>query len=275
MKITCLAENTSHTEGIGAEHGLSLFIETEKNNILFDTGQTGLFAENAEKLGISLDTVNMVFISHGHYDHTGGLLRFVDINKTAPVYIHKKAFEAHWHTYDDGTPPRYIGISGVVSDDPRLILTYKTEELSDGIYTLTDVKGDRCCPATNSCLSVSSDEGYSADDFSHEQSLVIRENGRYILVCGCAHKGIINILDKFYEQFGCEPYAVIGGFHTMRKSGLNDRDKAVIKDISAELDKMTADFYTCHCTGEEAAALFAAYTDDKVKYISAGDSIYI
>ena len=92
MKITALAENVSTTEDLGSEHGLSLFIETEAHKLLFDTGQGSLFAENAVKLGVDLKQVERCVISHGHYDHTGGLYPFLSINSKAKVYIKKEAF---------------------------------------------------------------------------------------------------------------------------------------------------------------------------------------
>ena len=97
MKCTVLVENTSLNEHYRCEHGLSLFIETAGQRILFDTGQSDLFAENAEKLGVDLSQVDFAVISHGHYDHGGGIQKFLDINHSAPVYIHEDAFLSAFH----------------------------------------------------------------------------------------------------------------------------------------------------------------------------------
>ena len=95
MKITTLMENTASAECYTAEHGLSIYIETKNHVILFDSGASGAFADNAEKLGVDLGKVEMAVLSHGHYDHGGGLLRFMEKNKTAPIYMSACAFEPH------------------------------------------------------------------------------------------------------------------------------------------------------------------------------------
>lgn len=106
MLLRALIENTSTTSDYKCEHGLSLYIETQKHKILFDTGASGLFAENASVMGIDLSKVNIAVISHGHHDHGGGLKTFLGINSQAKVYIHGKAFEKHY-----GNRP-----SGVIED---------------------------------------------------------------------------------------------------------------------------------------------------------------
>ena len=91
MIITVLSENLTSSDKLGSEHGLSLYIETETHKILFDTGASGLFAENAGKLGVDLAKVDLAVISHGHYDHGGGLKTFLGINNRAKIYLHQMA----------------------------------------------------------------------------------------------------------------------------------------------------------------------------------------
>ena len=118
MKITVLLENTTARADMKTEHGLSLYIETEKHKILFDMGQTEIFAENAKKLGIDLSQVDVAVLSHGHYDHGGGLAKFLDINNRATVYIHTEAFLPHYNGKH-----RYIGLETSLSAHPRIIFT--------------------------------------------------------------------------------------------------------------------------------------------------------
>ena len=91
MRIVSLVENTS-SKGLPVEHGLSLYIETDRHRVLYDTGQTELFADNAEKLGVDLSSVDFCFLSHGHYDHSGGLKRFTALNGKAKIYMARSAF---------------------------------------------------------------------------------------------------------------------------------------------------------------------------------------
>ena len=114
MKVTTLMENTACAERYAAEHGLSLFIETKKINILFDSGSSEAFADNAEKLGVDLGTADIAILSHGHYDHSGGLLRFLKRNEKAPVYVQKDAFEEHFNIEgkDIGVDPAGVRAEG-------------------------------------------------------------------------------------------------------------------------------------------------------------------
>ncbi|MBQ1381609.1 MAG: MBL fold metallo-hydrolase, partial [Ruminococcus sp.] len=105
MKLIVLTENTTADAAIGCEHGLSLYIETGGKRILFDMGQTALFAENAQKLCVDLARIDFAVLSHGHYDHGGGLQTFLTCNKTAPVFLSRYAFEPHYN----GTE-KYIGL---------------------------------------------------------------------------------------------------------------------------------------------------------------------
>ena len=93
MKVVTLMENTVCREGFRCEHGLSLYLETGNHKILFDAGQSAAFAENAEKLGVDLSKVDFAVLSHGHYDHGGGLGKFLQIHPKAPVYVSRYAFE--------------------------------------------------------------------------------------------------------------------------------------------------------------------------------------
>lgn len=128
MKITTLLENTSARPELSAEHGLSLYIETAEHRILFDMGQTALFSHNASVLGIDLAAVDIAILSHGHYDHGGGLARFLTLNRTAPIYVNRHAFEPHYNGTD-----KYIGLDTTLADHKQLVFTDGDALLADGI----------------------------------------------------------------------------------------------------------------------------------------------
>ena len=127
MKITALIENTS-ARGLPTEHGLSLFVETAEHKFLFDMGQTDLFARNAETLGIDLTTVDFAVLSHGHYDHGGGLKTFLKLNDHAPVYMSRYAFEPHYN----GTE-KYIGLDQDLKTSNRLVFVDEDMPIAEGI----------------------------------------------------------------------------------------------------------------------------------------------
>ena len=111
MRFTVLCENTSARPGIVAEHGFSLLIEGDHLKVLFDMGQTNVFAANAAAMNLSLADVNYAILSHGHYDHSGGLRKFLEINKTAPVYVSYHAFEPHYSANG------YIGMDPALAEN--------------------------------------------------------------------------------------------------------------------------------------------------------------
>lgn len=258
MKITCLIENTASDECFVAEHGLSLFIETADKKILFDMGQTDAFSLNAEKLGINLSDTDFAVLSHGHYDHGGGLKKFLEINKTAPVYLSSLAFESYYN----GTE-KYIGLDLSLKNNKRLIFTDDNFVVSENISLHSCRSKETVVDTDSGGLNKIINHKYIPDDFLHEQYLLVEENGKRILVSGCSHKGIINICEWF------RPDILIGGFH-YSKYALDEKLKA----FAEILNKYKTVFYTCHCTGVEQFEFMKKHIND-LRYISSGDVIKI
>jgi len=262
MKITALLENTTQREDMQVEHGLSLYIETETYKILFDMGQSDLFAKNANVLGIDLSAVDIAVLSHGHYDHGGGLQTFLSLNEKATVYINRFAFEPHFNALD-----KYIGLDTTLKttlvEQNRLHITDETCILAPGLTLFSCNNRPRFCNLGSFDLTVLEGNSHVPDDFRHEQYLLIEENGKKVLISGCSHKGIQNIMEWF------APDVLVGGFHFMK---LEPGDAL---DVAAEdLNRYSTRYFTGHCTGEEQFA-YLKERMEHLEYLSCGKTIEI
>lgn len=258
MKVTVLLENTTVREDMLTEHGLSLYIETKQHNILFDMGQTQFFSENAETLGIDLSEVDIAILSHGHYDHGGGLHQFLQINKKAPVYMNRYAFEPHYHGRE-----KYIGLDKTLKDNDRFLYTDDTTVVANGLTLYSCNENKRHYDLGSFGLHVVEDGQFKPEDFRHEQYLLIEEDGKRVLISGCSHKGIIDITQWFH------PNVLIGGFH-FSKLPLDKK----LEEYARLLDQFDTEYYTCHCTGQKQFTFMKKYIK-KLNYLSCGQSIKI
>lgn len=252
MKVTVLAENTACRENVTAQHGLSLYLETEGKNILFDMGQDDTFLRNAESLGIDLSKVDVEVISHGHYDHGGGLETFLRVNAKAPVYIHAHAFGDHFN----GTE-KYIGLNQKLQEHPRLIFIKGSRCLSENLQ-LTDCNGLGWHSHPWGLYRREGD-AFTPDPFEHEQYLEVTEGEKRILISGCSHKGILNIADHF------KPDVLIGGFHLNKLEDVED-----LKRIAGKLLFGDTLYYTGHCTGDRQYSLMKEIMGSRLQRLSTG-----
>ena len=262
MKLVTLIENTTAREDLACEHGLSLYLEVGDHRILFDAGQTGACIDNAEKLGIDLSKVDMAILSHGHYDHGGGLARFLEYNRTAPVYVHRDAFMPHFSGTDT-----YIGLDPALLESGRLILTGEDTELDQGLRLYACNQSPRYYPLDTAGLKMEEAGVIQPEDFRHEQYLLVEEAGKRICISGCSHKGILNIVRWF------TPDVLVGGFHFMKLDPGEDGGRLT---AAAELlMRYPAEYYTGHCTGEEQFAFLKNIMGDRLRYISSGSSVTV
>lgn len=254
MKIWTLMENTA-CGGLAAEHGLSLYIETGEHKILFDAGQSGAFAENAEKLGVDLRQVEFAVLSHGHYDHGGGLKRFLQVNERAKIYASQYAFEGHVNASG-----KDIGLDPALENCGRMVLTKGDTRLAPGIALLT-------CPLTPedpAGLQMEEAGNLKPEDFRHEQYLLVEEQGKKILFSGCSHKGILQLMDYF------RPDVLVGGFHFMKIE-----EEARLRRAAQRLMQYPAVYYTGHCTGEMQFAVLKESMEERLHRVRAGSIVEI
>lgn len=255
MKIWTLMENTACGAPFRAEHGLSLYLETGGRKILFDAGQSDAYLQNARHLGIDLREVDFAVLSHGHYDHGGGLGSFLEYNDHAPVYVSRYAFGEHYNADD-----RYIGLDPMLKESCRLVPVFGEKKLADGI-TLLSCQDWKCrIPVNPSGLQRREEGVLKPEDFRHEQYLLVEEGEKRILISGCSHRGIVNIC----SWIPCD--ILIGGFHFMKMDPYGEE----IRQASRELLAGNTRYYTGHCTGAEQYEAMKTIMGDRLQYLSAG-----
>lgn len=252
MKVFVLVENNSDDIFKG-EHGLSFFIEHNGKTYLIDSGKTGLFLENASKLGVDLSDIDAAFLSHGHYDHSDGFEELFKINDDINVYLQKNSKGKEYHSSE-----RYIGISKSLLRDYHDRFSYVDgfSQVDSGVYICphtTDGLSKRGEDAKLYCLC---DGKMVPDDFSHEQTIVFEDGNDLYLFNSCSHGGVDNIITEVKDIFPeKEIKAFFGGFHLMGNDGVNScgfSQLEIEKLGKFLLDNTDANFYTGHCTGKIA-----------------------
>lgn len=253
LRITVLVDNTPDPAGgLATEHGLSLLLEffcrsSLKHSILFDCGAGPAFAANAAALGLSLDEVSALVLSHGHYDHGGGLERFFEINHHAPVYHAPEALQpVYWRPLPG--EDKYLGLPAatVAAHRDRFKENSSRLELFPGSLLLTGLPRPEPLPPGNRGLCRRNRAGaLEPDPFIHEQVLLLLHPVP-ILITGCAHSGIINLITAVQPELNKPLELVIGGFHLPDAT----TPAAYASATAAALSRLPVRrFLTGHCTG--------------------------
>ena len=266
MRIITLIENLVYKQGLIAEHGLAIYIETENHKILFDTGQTGLFLQNAQKLGIAIEDIDCLILSHGHYDHTGGLYPFLEKNSKAKVYAKKNIFTPKYHG-----PHRFIGTlrnEKLLND--RLIYIETITEIAKGVFIMPEIIIQNSLDTHFKGMNIKVDSEFVPDEFDDELFLVLKQNDRINIVTACSHLGITNICATATEQFKLQVGLILGGFHT--KSCSSEQYEMIIDYFRQLKPKSIA---VCHCTGIEKYTDLRHDLDFDVFYNFTGNEVIL
>ncbi|MCR4788307.1 MAG: MBL fold metallo-hydrolase [Lachnospiraceae bacterium] len=277
MKLINLIENTEGTAGCAYEHGLSFYAETKSHKILIDLGPTESTLKNASVLGIDLKKVDTVILSHGHYDHSGGIMPFSRMNGHAAIIMQRSAVGDYYADDGENAPEgrfRYIGIDRKIRELPQTVLIEGDHFIDDELELFTIKNRAHELPFTNKRLLIKEGQDYKRDDFSHEHFLVLKDEGKRILVSGCAHNGVLNIIEAYKEKYDSLPDAVISGFHLSVKRAYRENEIEEIKNIATELSEYPVMFYTCHCTGTDAYDIMKSIMGEKLKYVHSGEVVF-
>lgn len=305
LKVVTLVENSMSSSSalcnLEAEHGLSFYVESRAHKLLMDTGASQMFMRNAMLLGVNLREVDTLFLSHGHYDHGGGIPFFAEINSDAPVYMSRYAdtccYSLRGGEHYIGLPPEVLNLSHVVHCDGPLTV------IDDELAILSDIMDVYPLPSSNACLKIKTSAGLVPDTFAHEQCLVVslqvgellnegsdpnvRDNAgdkesagvpdrkKRVLFSGCAHHGILNILHAYRNIYGDYPYASVSGFHLMKKTAYSESEIREIQEMARKLTRIPTLFYTCHCTGDAACEIMKDIMHEQLRCIHCGDIFYI
>lgn len=274
LRITTLIENElDKDQSLNWEHGISYLIQSQGKKILFDTGQSGEFINNAKKLDVDLSDLDYVVISHSHYDHSGGLKKLIQSYQADFKLILGQDFFKGKYSLE-GDIYRYTG-----SDFDREYLREKNIEvefvedikyLTENIMVITNFKRDPQYENTNETMYVKEDEGYKLDEFKDEVSLVVDTEKGLVVLVGCSHPGIVNILEEIRSKTGKEIYQVIGGLHLMKED--DEKINNIIDYLKEkEIEKISA----CHCTGKQGETMLSQQMEEEFQRNSTGDILVI
>lgn len=271
MQIINLVEDTAGDNCCMHEHGLSFYIETPKHKLLIDSGATEMFLHNADVLGVDLTQIDTFILSHGHYDHAGGLLAFAAKNPNAQIYLRASAGEDYYHL--TAQSQRYIGIDKNIMRLPQVIKVQDDINIDDELFLFSNINGKRYPSWSNLELKQKIGKSYIQDTFVHEQCLVITQGESRILMSGCAHNGILSIMERYFEIFGTYPDMVISGFHMIKKSDYTGEEVDYIRQTAYELLKTKALFYTGHCTGQKAFDIMKEIMGERLQMFHSGSQL--
>lgn len=277
MRVTTLIENDEpESRGdLTAEHGLSLLIETEAATVLFDTGATGAFADNAAALGIDLGAVDLAVLSHHHYDHGGGLSRFFDAQPKAPVVLRDGPLADRWFKAL-AVVKRPIGLDADVLERHRDRLRPVAEdtEVAPGVWVLTEIEATHPQPRGNRKLYVERDGRLEPDPFDHELILVVLDSDGMTVFTGCSHSGILNMIETAADRFPDTPVkAVFGGFHLIGLPRFNTMtaSQSEVETIALTmLDLVSGPVFTGHCTGRKGYDALSTVMGNRLRPIHTG-----
>lgn len=251
IRITTLIENSGGENGLFQEHGLSFYAQVGEQNILFDTGQSDKYLYNAKTLGIDITTINHVIMSHNHYDHGGGYKYLVDCLQEQPIlYISKHFLKEKYSLYEGEYQLRGSGVNEAFIKDnhiPTELVRDKIKYIARDIFIAGNFRERLDFERSGDCFYIKKDGKFIQDSFRDEVALCIKTFEGLIVIVGCSHPGIVNVLSSIVKRTGESIYMVIGGTHLVGAS--DDRIDQTLCYLKEQGIKYIG---VSHCTGENA-----------------------
>jgi len=269
IKATVLCENCVYSNlGALAEHGWSIFLETDQGNFLFDTGQGLALLNNARVFKKDLASVRGILLSHHHIDHTGGLRSALSVTQNVNVYAHPDLFKESYLTR--GPKTKYIGIPfsriELESQGANFVFNTEFKEIAPGMYLTGEVPRKTDFEIGDLDQVIKSGDDFIKDPMRDDQSLIIKTEKGLFVILGCSHAGIINILDYAREMTGeTRIHAVIGGTHLGPVSP-EQREKSITALKAFDIERLGVS----HCTGLPALLRLAQEFKERFFFCNVG-----
>lgn len=273
MILTILADSHPNPElpNLKSTHGFSIHADFEGHPLLYDFGSEGTLLHNAEHLGIDLTRVENAILSHGHCDHAGDLQAFLKKNSKAKVFHGRGAFHQHWKISD--RLARDISVSLPLSDSivARLQAVYSMEDHNDFII-LPAAPGFRTRPKGNSSLLIGTEGSRLPDDFAEELTVVFRQKAGLVVLTGCSHRGILNIVDQVHAYFpDSQIVGLLGGFHLLDSRETPESIQAIADGLNSVTPRAT--IAAGHCTEGKSIEIFSDVIGERFIPLCAGKSL--
>lgn len=273
LKITTLVENSpGENHALQTEHGICFHVEKDGRKLLFDIGQTGAFIQNAQRLRIDLNDLDYVVLSHGHYDHSGGLRFLTRLTREFRLLVGQGFFAEKYgqrnNVYD------YLGndFDAEFLEDQDIAcetLDTRLREFLPGVYAITQFSKNHPDERVNPRFVVREADGFRADAFTDELLVAIDSPKGLVVLLGCSHPGVKNMLNTVTDLLEKPLYAVLGGTHLVEASPESmELTKAYLQQQNVKILGVS------HCTGETGTRCLSSL-EDMFFHNCTGSSLFV